>query len=308
MELSFKGENVNLPDFMLVGAAKSGTTTIYRTLVDHPRIYFPPSEKEPFYFCFGGKEPRGIAEGIKKRVTWKTSDYLKLYENVRPEELAGDGSTAYLYRHSDVIPNMERLYGSRTEDIKIIIGLRNPVDRAYSHYTFLVRNGFEDLSFEDAISQDVIAARRQGRWGFDYLEYGSYADQVAHFKSRFPKCKVYLMEDLNEKQALFNSLTEFLQIEPITVEKDFHANPSGIPKNRVLVEQMRKNKVMKWAVNQLPEGVKHKVLDKRDRMMSRFLIKEPMNSHTRAQLVEYFQADLSKLESIIDRDLMHWRK
>lgn len=307
MELSFEGDNVNLPDFMLVGAAKSGTTTLYRILAGHPELFFPPSEKEPFYFCFAGEEPRTLNEASKDRVVWQTPDYLELYRSAPSGALCGDASTSYLYKHDVVIPHMKKLYGERYKEVKIMVILRNPVDRAYSHYTYLVRNGFEELSFEEAIKPEIIESRKNERWGFDYLEYGSYAEQVEHYLSEFPDCRIFLMDDLKDKQKLINEITAYLGVAHLEVDKEFTANPSGIPKSRFLVDQLRKNKVMKWAVNQLSESVKHKVLNKRDQMMSKLLVKKPLDKQTRKELSRYFSDDVLKLEKLIGRSLEHWR-
>ena len=243
----------------------------------------------------------------RKQAVWRTSEYLKLYDGVGEEQLCGDASTGYLYQHKDVIANMESMYGERMEEVKIMMILRNPVDRAYSHYTFLVRNGFEDLEFEEAIRPEIINSRKTARWGFDYLDYGAYSEQVAHYLSRFPRAKVFLMEELKERQNLLNDITDFLEVDRMNFDEDLQANPSGIPKNKFLVDQMRKNKMMKWMVNQLPEGTKHRILNRRDKMMSKLLEKKPLRTDTREQLKDYFKDDVSRLESIIDRDLSHWK-
>ncbi|NNK80592.1 MAG: hypothetical protein HKO93_03755, partial [Flavobacteriales bacterium] len=104
-----------------------------------------------------------------------------------------------------------------------------------------------------------------------------------------------------------NDITEFLSVDRLEIRDEVTANPSGIPKSRFLVDQMRKNRAMKWMVNQLPETTKHKLLNKRDKMMSKLLVKEPMRTDTREMLKTYYQDDLLKLESIIGRSLEHWR-
>jgi hypothetical protein len=308
MKVSVKNVDICLPDVMIVGAAKSGTTSLYRMLSNHKSIYFPPSQKEPFYFCFQGKEPMGLDEDSKSRHIWRTEDYLSLYKDCPSEALAVDASTAYLYKFDESISQMAELYGEKLKEVKVIILLRNPVQRAYSHYTYLVRNGFETLPFEEAIKVENIEARKERRWGFDYLGYSSYPDQVKAYIEAFPHCKILLTEDMREPVSFMKEVTDFLGIEPMEEVNEVQANPSGIPKSRFLVNVLRKNKVLKSMVNLLPEAQKHRLLDKRDAMMGKLLVKESMDAGVREDLVRYFESDILFLQKLIERDLSSWLK
>ena len=148
---TFEKNKFRLPDFIIPGAAKSGTTTLYRVLAGHPELYFPENRKEPFYFSFGGEAPVYEDRAFVNHLIWNTREYLDLYRGAGDDQLAGDASTSYLYTHKEAIRNMRALYGNQLREVKIIILLRNPVQRAYSHYTYLVRNGFETRSFEEAV-------------------------------------------------------------------------------------------------------------------------------------------------------------
>ncbi len=306
MNTAIEYKGFRLPDFIIPGAAKSGTTSLYRLLSQHPDIYFPKDRKEPFYFCFEDKPPTYEDRQFNELMVWEQESYLNLYKEAKSTQICGDASTSYLYLHQPSIRHMKKLYGDKLNEVKIVIILRNPVDRAYSHYTYLVRNGFETRAFEEAIQPAQIANWKRKRWGFDYLEYGNYSNQVQAYFNQFPQCKVLLMEDLRETQECINGVFEFLEVDPVSVSSDVKANPSGIPKNRKMVDLLRKNKVLKKAVNLLPSGAKRKALSMRDKTMEKFMEKPELNAATRKELSEYFTDDINKLSGLIDRDLTGW--
>jgi hypothetical protein len=307
MRLKHRGQEHILPDVFIVGAAKSGTTSLYRMLNTHPQVYFPPSQKEPFYFCFGGKEPQGIDQASKERHIWRTDQYMNLYSNCPEGSLSIDASTAYLYKYDQSISHIKEIYGEKAKELKIIIILRNPVDRAYSHFTYLVRNGFEDLSFEEALLDKNIEKRKTERWGFDYKGYSSYPEQVKAYMEEFPHCKVFLISDMKRPKNFMKQVTGFLGIGESKELEAVKANPSGVPRSRYLVDMLRKNAVLKKMVNLLPERHKHKLLDKRDAVMSKLLVKERMDPSTREILLHYFESDVLFMEQLIKRDLSHWK-
>lgn len=301
-------KNHRLPDAFIVGAAKSGTTSLYQMLAAHPSIFFPEGEKEPFFFCFAGQRPDKLDPRIVERVTWDEKNYLALYSDATSDAVAMDASTAYLYQHNEVIKHLERYYGNQLPSVKIIILLRNPVDRAWSHYLYLIRNGHEALDFEDAIKPECIAERKATRWGFDYLGYGAYGAQVTAFVERFPHTLILFTEDLSDHNRLLTGVHQFLGVTHYSQDKSKKTNPSGVPKNRFLVDQMRNNKWLKKMVNLLPEQLKHGLLEKRDAMMEDLLEKVEMDAKMKKQLQEYYASDIRTIEKLTGRDLSAWTR
>lgn len=298
---------IKVPDFLVVGAAKSGTTSFYHLLNQHPDVFFP-KKKEPFYFSFGGEKPQYSDLQFVANITWQTKDYIDLYRKAGDDQVLGDASTSYLYHSNTCIKNIKKFYGERYKDLKILIILRNPVERAFSHYTYLIQNGFETLSFPEAISTDNINKRKKIRWGFDYLEYGMYYRQVKDFMETFPHCKVMLTEDLSNSESLMMDVYSFLGVKPIGKRSEIYSNPSGIPKNSFLVKLLRKNKILKKAANLLPAKWKHSLLLQRDKIVSHLLVKPEMERESMVKLNAYFKDDILNLQQLINRDLGHWLK
>ncbi len=227
------------PGFLIVGAAKCGTTSLFHYLNEHPKIFIPEI-KECRYFSQLGNDHQGL--GAEYFVNTGISDengYLELFKNQK-DKLCGDISNDYLYYYERSIPNIKKLLG---EDVKIIIILRNPVDRAYSNYMHSVRDGWEDSSFEEAIIKEPLRIQKNWAWPYHYVNVGRYFKQVKSYLDNFKNVKIYLFEDLKNKQEFMNSLFSFLKLEPISYGKERKEyNISGYPKNKLFHSVITNNK------------------------------------------------------------------
>ena len=196
MLVKYKSNKIKLPDFFCIGAAKSATTTLYRILDQHKYIYLPES-KEPGFFSFGGKEPFCTEKKYVRYIVWKEEDYINLFKSAPNHSAIGEASTCYMYFHTETIKNIKKIYGPKAKKIKWIAILRNPVDRAFSHYKHTIRRSMEDLTFEEAIKPENIKKRkiRTPMQGFDFIGYGMYYDQIKSFMNTFPNYKIILFDD-----------------------------------------------------------------------------------------------------------------
>ena len=134
-----------LPNFLIIGAAKSGTTSLYSYLNQHPQVYFSPF-KEPRFFALEGKEVnyQGPSQVVNQKAINTIDEYEKLFAGVTDEVAIGEASTLYLY--SPEAPAKIKQY---IPQVKLIAILRNPIDRAYSGYCHLVRDGYESNRADD---------------------------------------------------------------------------------------------------------------------------------------------------------------
>lgn len=305
MEIELIDRAARLPDIMLVGAAKSGTTSIAHQFTRHPGVFLPMAKKEPHFFSFGGAKPGYRDASFVRTLVWRPEDYAALYASAPQDARIADCSTSYLYLHRTAVPHIRRVYGHRAVELSMSAILRDPVERAYSHWLYLVRNGHEELPFGQAVDPATVERRKQERWGFDYLGYGLYADAIESYQAAFPDFKVYLLEDLKDLQGTFNDICGRAGLAEIEVEQ-VRSNPGGVPKNRALVRTLRRNPLVRSLSHLLPSAMRNKVRAQRDGMLKKALDRPEMPREARSWLNAYYAKDVERLSKLIGRDLGHW--
>lgn len=221
------------PNFFLVGAGKTGTTSLHGYLNQHPEIYMSPV-KEP---CFFADEIRGetISAGFRNHLRRQTrllanvlndgepvkplgwiaqdwDDYLRLFRNVRGETAIGESSAAYLWS-----PTAAANIHSRIPHAKIVMILRDPAERAFSQYLHQTAAGLTRATFRDHIERAQQDPREHLSIYYPFLEAGLYAAQVERFLTLFPRdrVRIYLYEEAwRDPSQLLRSLFEFLEVNP----------------------------------------------------------------------------------------------
>ncbi|HKY60217.1 MAG TPA: sulfotransferase [Gemmatimonadota bacterium] len=293
MASSVSAAGPRYPDFYLVGAAKSGTTSLFHYLAQHPSIFIP-WKKEPHYFA----DPSVFSGGSHSTL----ESYLRLYEDCPREILAGDGSTSYLPSRSAAA----RIKEVRPE-ARILVILRNPVDRAYSHYWHQRVEFAERLSFEDAIKDEARRIEQGLPYGFLYLRTGMYFEQLRRFIDVFgANVRVHLYDDLrSDPGALCRDVFAFLEVDPGQhVDTGRMHHRSGPVRSRTLGRLLarplpgRRKLVRRW-----PRWAR----TLRVRMSQRNVTAPPpMSADTRSMLTEVFRPDVERLQGLLGRDLSSW--
>jgi hypothetical protein len=296
---------VTLPNFLVIGAAKSGTTSLYEYLRQHPQIFMSPL-KETNFFAFDGDKPGfGGPDGdvFNRDSVYRPDEYMRLFE-CRTDELAiGEVSPRYL-GVSGAALRIKRCI----PDAKLIAILRNPADRAFSAFSMRKRDGWEPCdTLDEAIADEP--RRLKERWGSGiYLRHGFYAKLLQPYFEHFARdqIRIYLYDDLlAAPNGLLEDLFGFLgvdqQFRPVTSQQ---FNVSGVIRNPVMRLIWTKTHPMQRAIRPLlPKTARQRV--------SRFFIglgKErlPFPPDQRGRLIDRYRTDIQQLQDLIGRDLSAW--
>lgn len=180
------------PDFFVVGAPKAGTTAVFNWLKTHPDIFLP-EVKEPGYFAYAGRSavpPDGPYDpDYHARISVNIGDYAQLYADANGR-LTGDVSPVYL-----VDKSVAARIASVRPDARIIVILRDPVERAFSQYLHHVRDGLEPAaSFETALNDEPARLSSGWSWGHGYATHGHYAAQIDQYLKAFARDQILFLE------------------------------------------------------------------------------------------------------------------
>jgi len=288
-----------MPGFLVAGAARCGVTTLYTHLRAHPQIHMSPV-KDPGYFTAQLGLWPGRGPGDDRRVGVTTPDaYRELFVHTGRALAVGEASSDALYYADRTIPLIRGQLG----DPRIVLILRDPVDRAFSAFRQQVREGRETLAFGEALAEEDrrIAEGWDSSW--HYRRSGFYHDAVAAFQRSFSRVRVYLFEDLSQDpDGLAADLYRFVGVDAGFVAGAAEPLPSGsTPPGGPLVPPVVARFVQGavglfagWLPSRRPEP---KTLGWR---------KAGMRPATREALAEGYRDDIRKLGALLGRDLSHW--
>jgi hypothetical protein len=303
---------MTLPNFLIIGAMKAGTTSLYYYLKQHPQIYMSPV-KEPNFFALEGRNlDFSGAEGnerinrwIKEQSATSIEEYRALFRGVSSETAIGEASPMYLY--TPQAPGRIKHY---TPEAQLIVILRNPAERAYSAFLFMSRDGREPLGeFSQALQAEETRIHNNWEWMWHYKNMGFYYDQLKRYFDEFDRrqIKVYLYEDLrSDPLRTLRDLFLFLGVDhTVTPNTTLRHNISGIPKDGVLSRFAFGPNIIKSVLQPLlPEKVRQHISLS---VKNRSLVEPPvLASEVYKELIEVYRDDVLKLQDLVGRDLAEW--
>ncbi len=290
---------MTMPNFLIIGAMKSGTTALYYYLEQHPEVYMSPV-KEPNFFSSQSQEN---ASGAVIHI----EAYRHLFRGVSDENAIGEASHSYLYE-----PRAAAEIRRYLPEARLIAILRNPIDRAYSHFLHMVRSGEEPLDdFAQALREEEVRTHK-GRTFQDYIGRGLYHDQLKRYYTKFRRdqVKVYLYEDLsNAPVDTLQDAFRFLGVDDSFVpDVSLKRNVSGYPKHKTVDKLLRKPSPIKDALKiYLPAGLRWRLSKAFDDLKTRNLVAPPpVQPEVRRRLIGVYREDILKLQELIQRDVSGW--
>lgn len=276
------------PNFFIVGAPRAGTTSLYYYLRNVPGVYLPPL-KELHYFAvtLHALMDRQPVRAPGRAPIRKKSEYLNLYRGVKDEIAVGDASALYLWD-----PEAARLIHEVAPRARIIISLRDPVERAFSHYLMHVRDGAERAPFREVVESPV------------YIDLGLYAAQVKRYLEIFGRHQVKILvfeEFIQDPKGAVNDVLEFLGAD-YRVAKPIvqRYNAFAVPRSVRLFHIVRSRPARIMLETLVPARVRR---FGRQRILFQRREKPQMPDACRKLLEERYRKDVKDLEVILGRPL-----
>lgn len=290
-----------VPNFFVVGAQKTATTSLHHYLCHHPEIFLP-SVKETHFFVMDERYDRGV------------DHYLQTYfSDWKGQPLVGEVDPDYMY-FEEALERMANAFD--LEDVRFIFLFRNPVDRAYSHYLMTRRRGHEDLSFTDAIlcERERLSDGWFAREHYSYFSRGLYFRQVSRFLERVEHSQMLflLTEDLEKDPlATLRQIFVFLGVDddyvPSNVGQRFHQARAA--RSLGLIRRIRgPDTLEKRLIRMLvPSAALRQRMRKGLLAWNQVSLATPaLDVATRRWLAHQYVSDNALLQDLIARDLSHW--
>ncbi|MGK7948870.1 MAG: sulfotransferase [Xenococcaceae cyanobacterium] len=293
---------MTMPNFLIIGAAKAGTTALHEYLQQHPQIYMNPT-KETNFFVFEGEEINFQGPGDEALKDFSITDlatYKAQFAGVTEEIAIGEACPSYLYH-----PQAATKIKQYIPNARLIVILRNPVTRAYANFLHIVRDDREPCrDFALALQAEAERIANNWEWFWHYIQIGFYGKQLKHYYEIFPssQIKVYLYEDLKENAiATLQDIFRFLEVDDTFVPNmALRPNKSGMPKNKLLHQILTKPNPIKTILKPLfPAKIRQKIQHQN-------LNTPQMSQEVRQQLLDLYRTDILHCQNLIQRDLSNW--
>jgi len=279
------------PNLFIVGVPRAGTTSIYEYLKKIPEIHMSPI-KEPHYFSVNINPDIFNSKPIREK-----TKYLELFSDVKNEKFIGEASTSYIYDSDSA-----NLIYSQIPNAKIIISLRDPVERIFSHYLLDKRIGWLKNSFHDEL-RSSLHSYKNGERAYLGLQIFKYSENILKFLETFGKeqVKIVIFEEFVENsKKILQEILQFLTLdnsinkyENIAYNKSFGFKG---PISKTILQSKSIKKISKIFPLSSKKMFKKKFLTQEH-------TKSKMNEEDRLLLIDFYKDDVMKLQNILHRKL-----
>lgn len=285
---------MTLPNFLICGARKSGTTSIWASLKTHSKVYMP-NLKEPSFFTSSNIQGSSFHKGIE----W----YKTLFQEVTTETAIGEASTSYLH---DI--DSPKLIFNTLNNPKLIVILRNPIDRSYSDYWEYVKNGTINTSFDHFF-------KSKNKHYHTIINAGKYATQLKRYYDLFNKKSILVLkfEELSKSpSSIYNKIFSHLNIKAEELPINQKHNPAAIPRSKFIDKYIVRNekvldlgkKIIPQKLHDQARGLLNKVYFNNQKQ----IVKPEFSKKIRTSLLEVYLPEIEEVESLLNWDLNNWKE
>ncbi len=299
---------MNVPNFIIAGAPKCGSTTLFRYLNPHNDVFFPKIKEPGFmikeYYQGLSKDSPNYQRQLEYLVL-NEQKYSRLYDR-KDCKILGDSSISYLFQYENAIKNILKYCNRET---KILFVLREPISRLKSQYQYIIELGFENLELRNALELEDYRLSQNWSSIFAYKRQGLYADGIKAFMEAFENIHIMFFEDLiADPFSQMNKVYQFLGIPSSEFVEDLTFNKSGIPRNRGLHHfLMTKNPVRSAFAKAMRSFMSEdRLLLIRDRLREMNQRKNSVieiSDDLRQSLKDFYKEDHKELERLLGRKL-----
>lgn len=294
-------------DFVIVGTFKSATSSIAFDLQGHSQISLC-SPKDPYYFladyCHTLKSPVGFLEDHHNACVYGDAEFEASFPKPCGEDIiSGEATPLYLYRHENCIENIK----TNNPDMKIVIILRNPVERAYSNIMHNLKDQYETKDLMELIGNFEESETEELHPFFHYVKAGFYSDQVKAFMENFKNTKVITYDDyVNNHHATLEELYSFLGVPYEAPQEGIvQLNKTGVPRNRLLHKFILEENLLKRILRPIyrlifRDARKRKTIA--ETVKNRNIEKPELPREFVLALNKIYEPDLQKLSDFLDTD------
>jgi Sulfotransferase domain len=299
------GRVTDAPNFLVIGAARSGTTALTSFLGEHPDV-FVATPKEPHFLAFPGGAPQFVGLGdddlINRIAVHDEQTWRDLFRG-RSERRRGEGSVTTLAYPGASIPAIERFCAS---DCRLVVMLRDPVDRAFSSWSYLRSRGYDAGSFEECLAAEEERTRAGWSHMWQLARLSRYAEQLAPFAATFgDRLLVVIQEEFTaDPPGELRRVLQFLEVDPdVDIDPSRRVNASGLPRSRAVtsaLNTLRRSPTLRRLVTAaVPQR-------QRERVRSANLDRTTVDPGTRDRLAALFADDVRDLQDLMGRRLTVW--
>lgn len=296
------------PDFFIVGAPKSATTSLFAYLKQHPDVFLP--KKELYYFC---SDLTFLAPPLPEDI------YLSYYKDATNQKAVGDASVYYL-----VSPHAAASIKKFNPGARIIIMLREPVSMVYSLHSQLLSNGDEEIeNFEEALAAEEQRIK-DGKVNYFhhgpleavfYTHIAKYYDQVKRYLDIFGKDSVHIIlfdDFVRNPEGEYRKVLSFLGLRDVMPESFESLNPNKAARSRAvlrfIINPPKFVKTLGRVILPHHSGRREAVMDTLWKMNTKYEQRAPIKNETKEKLKDIYRGDVEKLQQLINRDLSNWLK